>query len=363
MNSNIPNLLLFAVNLPCLPYVGQACLARRRLNKVLTWRPASETNYFLFSCQEPELFVRQSIVPLVDQSHGVTHEWRDVNISFICLIFSEPFSCAELARELQLSVDDINKIRVENPNSLLEQSSALLNLWATREGKRAKSEYMRDLKSLWISLPSRLYSWCFLRLQIVLWWSLMLFVPGILPRLVSSCVLFRQWRACTQLWRASTVWTSSTCWRASRLSPSDKAPATSADAGTTRESTSHLVWLMVSSPSLVPQCSPFPTSPSALTPSHLSNKRISTSPLNPPKAKLSLFPTEVSLLSPCLPYLLPVMLLCMKAATNFCRTLPSNMQRDSGHSYCTTTSVVHLCFHVIWRKVERSIQQQKQTTI
>uniref|UniRef100_A0A3P9H8M9 Ankyrin 1, erythrocytic a n=1 Tax=Oryzias latipes TaxID=8090 RepID=A0A3P9H8M9_ORYLA len=49
-------------------------------------------------------------------------------------------SWAELARELQLSVDDINKIRVENPNSLLEQSSALLNLWATREGKRAKSE-------------------------------------------------------------------------------------------------------------------------------------------------------------------------------------------------------------------------------
>uniref|UniRef100_A0A3Q1I8Q3 Ankyrin 1, erythrocytic a n=1 Tax=Anabas testudineus TaxID=64144 RepID=A0A3Q1I8Q3_ANATE len=54
-------------------------------------------------------------------------------------------SWAELARELQLSVDDINKIRVENPNSLLEQSSALLNLWATREGKRAKSEYMSEM--------------------------------------------------------------------------------------------------------------------------------------------------------------------------------------------------------------------------
>lgn len=50
-----------------------------------------------------------------------------------------PILFTELARELQLSVDDINKIRVENPNSLLEQSSALLNLWATREGKRAKS--------------------------------------------------------------------------------------------------------------------------------------------------------------------------------------------------------------------------------
>lgn len=58
-----------------------------------------------------------------------------MNVSVIYLLFS-----AELARELQLSVDDINKIRVENPNSLLEQSSALLNLWATREGKRAKSE-------------------------------------------------------------------------------------------------------------------------------------------------------------------------------------------------------------------------------
>ncbi|XP_056137277.1 ankyrin-1a isoform X1 [Lampris incognitus] len=58
-------------------------------------------------------------------------------------------SWAELARELQLSVDDINKIRVENPNSLLEQSSALLNLWATREGKKAKMESLyAALKSI-----------------------------------------------------------------------------------------------------------------------------------------------------------------------------------------------------------------------
>ncbi|XP_060791900.1 ankyrin-1 [Neoarius graeffei] len=44
-------------------------------------------------------------------------------------------SWTELARELQFSVDDINRIRVENPNSLLDQSTALLNLWASREGK------------------------------------------------------------------------------------------------------------------------------------------------------------------------------------------------------------------------------------
>ncbi|XP_044053041.1 ankyrin-1a isoform X10 [Siniperca chuatsi] len=70
-------------------------------------------------------------------------------------------SWAELARELQLSVDDINKIRVENPNSLLEQSSALLNLWATREGKRAKSyglvqEELLSPASMQYSLPSPL---------------------------------------------------------------------------------------------------------------------------------------------------------------------------------------------------------------
>lgn len=48
---------------------------------------------------------------------------------------------AELARELQFSVEDINRIRVENPNSLLEQSVALLNLWVLREGQNAKSQY------------------------------------------------------------------------------------------------------------------------------------------------------------------------------------------------------------------------------
>ncbi|GCB76807.1 hypothetical protein scyTo_0017508, partial [Scyliorhinus torazame] len=58
-------------------------------------------------------------------------------------------SWAELARELQFSVDDINRIRVENPNSLLEQSAALLNLWASHEGKRAKMESLHSaLKSI-----------------------------------------------------------------------------------------------------------------------------------------------------------------------------------------------------------------------
>ncbi|XP_004855353.1 ankyrin-1 isoform X15 [Heterocephalus glaber] len=49
-------------------------------------------------------------------------------------------SWAELARELQFSVEEINRIRVENPNSLWEQSAALLNLWAAQEGENAKME-------------------------------------------------------------------------------------------------------------------------------------------------------------------------------------------------------------------------------
>ncbi|XP_077787177.1 ankyrin-1 isoform X6 [Podarcis muralis] len=49
-------------------------------------------------------------------------------------------SWAELARELQFGVDDINRIRVENPNSLLEQSLALLNLWTSRGGQSANME-------------------------------------------------------------------------------------------------------------------------------------------------------------------------------------------------------------------------------
>ncbi|XP_027385941.1 ankyrin-1 isoform X5 [Bos indicus x Bos taurus] len=58
----------------------------------------------------------------------------------LALRYSLLESTAELARELQFSVDDINRIRVENPNSLLEQSLALLNLWVTREGQDAKME-------------------------------------------------------------------------------------------------------------------------------------------------------------------------------------------------------------------------------
>ncbi|XP_044038916.1 ankyrin-2b isoform X23 [Siniperca chuatsi] len=47
------------------------------------------------------------------------------------------FSWTELARELDFSEERINLIRIENPNSLQDQSHALLKLWAEMEGKHA----------------------------------------------------------------------------------------------------------------------------------------------------------------------------------------------------------------------------------
>ncbi|XP_069374504.1 ankyrin-2b isoform X16 [Paralichthys olivaceus] len=47
------------------------------------------------------------------------------------------FSWTELAREVEFSEERINLIRIENPNSLQDQSHALLKLWAEREGKHA----------------------------------------------------------------------------------------------------------------------------------------------------------------------------------------------------------------------------------
>ncbi|XP_069576813.1 ankyrin-2-like isoform X2 [Brachyistius frenatus] len=47
------------------------------------------------------------------------------------------FSWTELARELNFSEERINLIRIENPNSLQDQSHALLNVWVESEGKHA----------------------------------------------------------------------------------------------------------------------------------------------------------------------------------------------------------------------------------
>ncbi|XP_055362828.1 ankyrin-2b isoform X20 [Betta splendens] len=59
------------------------------------------------------------------------------------------FSWTELARELNFSEERINLIRIENPNSLQDQSHALLNLWAEQEGKdTAESTLIKRLTKI-----------------------------------------------------------------------------------------------------------------------------------------------------------------------------------------------------------------------
>uniref|UniRef100_A0A8C8RMQ5 Ankyrin-3 n=1 Tax=Pelusios castaneus TaxID=367368 RepID=A0A8C8RMQ5_9SAUR len=54
-------------------------------------------------------------------------------------------SWTELARELNFTVDEINQIRVENPNSLIAQSFMLLKKWVTRDGKNATTDALTSV--------------------------------------------------------------------------------------------------------------------------------------------------------------------------------------------------------------------------
>ncbi|KAM6956638.1 ankyrin-3-like [Aplochiton taeniatus] len=54
-------------------------------------------------------------------------------------------SWTELAREMNFSVDEINHVRVENPNSLTAQSFMLLKKWVCREGKNATTDSLTEV--------------------------------------------------------------------------------------------------------------------------------------------------------------------------------------------------------------------------
>ncbi|XP_036406659.1 ankyrin-2b [Megalops cyprinoides] len=62
-------------------------------------------------------------------------EWREERLAIIADHLG--FSWMELAQELEFSEDQIDQIRTENPNSLQDQSHALLKYWMEREGKHA----------------------------------------------------------------------------------------------------------------------------------------------------------------------------------------------------------------------------------
>ncbi|KAM8969937.1 ankyrin-2 isoform 16-T19 [Sarcophilus harrisii] len=54
------------------------------------------------------------------------------------------FSWTELARELDFTEEQIHQIRIENPNSLQDQSHALLKYWLERDGKHATDKSLTE---------------------------------------------------------------------------------------------------------------------------------------------------------------------------------------------------------------------------
>lgn len=66
--------------------------------------------------------------------------WNRLKAFWLEANFLTPASVSELARELDFSVEEINFIRVENPNSLTAQSFMLLKKWVHRDGKNATSK-------------------------------------------------------------------------------------------------------------------------------------------------------------------------------------------------------------------------------
>ncbi|XP_053319005.1 ankyrin-1 isoform X3 [Spea bombifrons] len=86
------------------------------------------------------LALRERYSLLNDSTRGSLSGTDRIDMKMAVISEHLGLSWAELARELQFEMDDINKIRVENPNSLLEQSAALLQLWASRQGPDAKLE-------------------------------------------------------------------------------------------------------------------------------------------------------------------------------------------------------------------------------
>uniref|UniRef100_A0A8C1RWA6 Ankyrin 2a, neuronal n=1 Tax=Cyprinus carpio TaxID=7962 RepID=A0A8C1RWA6_CYPCA len=58
------------------------------------------------------------------------------------------FSWTELAKELEFNEDEIQRVRAEKPNSLQEQSHALLQHWVEREGKHATDTLIKRLTKI-----------------------------------------------------------------------------------------------------------------------------------------------------------------------------------------------------------------------
>uniref|UniRef100_A0A8C2ELB2 Ankyrin 2a, neuronal n=1 Tax=Cyprinus carpio TaxID=7962 RepID=A0A8C2ELB2_CYPCA len=97
------------------------------------------------------LFEHKAITPVViqvpqiyDNQMTVTTEMPSPNVikeeTLAIIADLLGFSWTELAKELEFNEDEIQRVRTEKPNSLQEQSHALLQHWVEREGKHATED-------------------------------------------------------------------------------------------------------------------------------------------------------------------------------------------------------------------------------
>ncbi|KAM9363685.1 ankyrin-2 [Symphorus nematophorus] len=109
-------------------------------------QPSSQTEDVFESKSAPDDMVGTEMQRIIDdQTPECTPvDWQDdadrkeETLAIIADLLG--FSWTELARELEFSEDDIQLVRTENPNSLQEQSHALLQRWVEREGKYATED-------------------------------------------------------------------------------------------------------------------------------------------------------------------------------------------------------------------------------
>ncbi|XP_016138733.1 ankyrin-3 [Sinocyclocheilus grahami] len=80
------------------------------------------------------------VAPGVEIKHSPQSPCERTDVRMAIVADHLGLSWTELAREMEFSVDEINQIRVENPNSLTAQSFMLLKKWVSRDGKNATTD-------------------------------------------------------------------------------------------------------------------------------------------------------------------------------------------------------------------------------
>lgn len=123
------------------------CVFNHGFVSILSADALHRTRHLMASLSAPTFcYLSKIIIPrsVSAKANTRSHKGQQLNVlTFLnkCVLLFVCFMAdTELARELDFSVEEINFIRVENPNSLTAQSFMLLKKWVHRDGKNATSK-------------------------------------------------------------------------------------------------------------------------------------------------------------------------------------------------------------------------------